>query len=481
MASLILRHNRWSARVRIPAALKSHYGGREHLQRNLGTSDRRAARVEADAWEARLRLEWSVHAGHTNAEPGTERHHYLAARAKAEQGLFRVEAGEEDPAALGVEFEIDRLADTYGEAALPPRVQAEVAGLSDGLATLRGQRTRHRREYDPPFAEIAKEYIAQWKRTRGLKPSNTEQQKQATFNLFAGFWSSRPIRDITEADATEFSDALRGLSPQWGRHPSAHLLSWRELQRRYGGSTPGLSDATMNRHTAALKALWEWARKRGHCKGDNPFDGLHTKLNAKNVEGYLAWEDAELRKLFNPPPARRDLHEVMAVALFSGLRLNEIASLTGNHVKEREGITYFEIEDAKTPAGNRQVPVHPALSWIIARALEAGDGRIWPKFNCEGPGKKPGADAGREFSRFKIQRGFDSRRKVFHSFRKNVTRIIERAAIHESEWAQVFGHERGFTFSVYNPDGITLARKAEIIGLIEYPGIDFALDPVDSA
>jgi hypothetical protein len=62
--------------------------------------------------------------------------------------------------------------------------------------------------------------------------------------------------------------------------------------------------------------------------------------------------------------------------------------------------------------------------------------------------------------------------KCFHSFRKNVTRIAERTRVPENEWAQVFGHERGFTYAVYNPDGIDLTRKAEIISLISYPGLD---------
>jgi hypothetical protein len=100
--------------------------------------------------------------------------------------------------------------------------------------------------------------------------------------------------------------------------------------------------------------------------------------------------------------------------------------------------------------------------------------RIWNKFNEEGPGKKPGADAGREFSRLKASRGFSSRAKCFHSFRKNVTRIIEQSGVPENEWAQVLGHERGFTYSVYNPDGITLLRKKELIELISYPEVTIA-------
>ena len=475
MASLIQRHSRWSARVRIPATLEASYGNRKFLQQSLGTSDKRLAKVEADAWEATLRLEWSAAAGNTQAEPGTHRHRYLAKRADAERGAFQVFQGDSDPAERGIEFEIDRIADAYGRDELPPAVEAELAGLNDALATLQGQTPATRREYEPTFAEIADEYVDQWKRKAGLKVSNTEQQKRATYALFGGYWTARPMREIRERDAVAFSDALRRLDPSWGRTPKARLLSWAELQRRYGQGEAGLSDATMNRHTAALKALWEWARRRGHCAGDNPFTGFHTKLTAKNTDGYRAWAPDELRALFSPPPKRRDLHELMVVALYSGLRLNEIASLTGTDVRTEDGVAFFDIQDAKTEAGNRQVPVHPALAWLATRAEARGEARLWPTFNTEGPGAKPGADAGREFSRFKTGRGFPNRRNAFHSFRKNVTRIMERAGIPESEWAQVIGHERGITYGVYNPDGIALERKAEIIGLIQYPNHDFGI------
>jgi integrase len=166
----------------------------------------------------------------------------------------------------------------------------------------------------------------------------------------------------------------------------------------------------------------------------------------------------------------------MIVALFSGMRLDEIASLTWRNLQSEviEGklVPFFNVDDAKTPAGVRQVPVHPALSWLLHRKGSKEDCRIWPAFNEEGVGKKPGADASREFSTFKLARGFSSRSKAFHSFRKNVTKIMERARVPENEWAQIFGHERGFTYATYNPEGIDLARKAEIIGLIAYPGLE---------
>jgi integrase len=229
----------------------------------------------------------------------------------------------------------------------------------------------------------------------------------------------------------------------------------------------------MNRHATTLQALWKWGEERDYCEGRNPFVGFRKRLReGYNVQGYRAWETAELNKLLAPPPRRADLTEVILVGMFTGMRLDEIASLRGEQVREEEGVTFIQVDDAKTPAGNRQVPLHPTIGWLKERAKSAGAERIWTTFNPEGPGKKAGADAGREFSRFKQSRGFGERQKAFHSFRKNVTRIMERQRVPENEWAQVFGHEKGFTYGRYNVDGITLQQKAAIIAHIAYPGVE---------
>lgn len=324
--------------------------------------------------------------------------------------------------------------------------------------------------------ELVESYMRQWK--AGMNPNrdtNTEQQKRSTFKLFSGFWGNKAIRGVLPEHAAEFRDKIKLLDPTWSRSPSARELGWADLIAKFGDRPHGLSDATMNRHMRALQSLWGWAKKRGHCEGENPFGGFHVKLNRENTRQYVPWEPDELTVLLNPPPRRSDLLEVMIVGMYTGMRLDEIASLTWGRLRTdgegKEAISYFDIGDAKTAAGVRQVPVHDELAWLLSRDRGDPGDRIWPNFNEEGAGNKPGADASKEFSSYKIKRGFRNRRKTFHSFRKNVTRIMELARVPENEWAQVFGHERGFTYKTYNPDGITLARKAEIISLISYPAI----------
>lgn len=52
-------------------------------------------------------------------------------------------------------------------------------------------------------------------------------------------------------------------------------MTWAQLKKAYGGQPRGLADATVNRHMATLKTYWQWAKRRGHCDGENPFEGYH--------------------------------------------------------------------------------------------------------------------------------------------------------------------------------------------------------------
>jgi integrase len=368
--------------------------------------------------------------------------------------------------------EAQKMAIKADEGELAPQPTSEVVKRALGASEQGAPAT------DIPFAALVDRFMKQWLAARHSgKDTNTEQQKRATFRLFGGFFDDQPIRRVRHEDAANFFDAVRLFDPHWARSPSARELSWSQLIERHGDRERGLSDATMNRHLQVLQELWLWSKKRGHCDGENPFEGFHKKLRAGvNVKPYVAWEDDELRQLLCPTPKRSDLLEVILVGMFTGMRLDEIASLTWSQVRQSSDggtiVHYFQVEDAKTPAGNRKVPVHADLAWLLSRPRGALSDRLWPTFNEEGRGKKAGNDAGREFSRFKTDRGFVDRTKTFHSFRKNVTRMMERSGVPENDWAQIFGHERGFTYKVYNPDGIDMRQRADIIARISYPGIE---------
>lgn len=479
MAALKRRHNKWEARVRVPKALREKHGGKELLYRTLRATDRRAAKVEALAWEAELKAGWEAERSGGTPSLGALRQLYESIRRKAEEGEFSLHGNREsfDEVTAGIEYELDKIAEKVGFRDLSEAESIQVAALQDAKQQRQGRRVEARPELEPSFRDLADEHLALWRIEAGRKSTNTEQQKKATFDLFASFFGSRPIRQVRRGDASKFVDALRQMDPNWARTGKARdhgpLPTWAELQRRFGGRSQGLSDGTVNRHLGTLSAFWRWAEEREHCEGRNPFDGHRRNLKqGRNKQGYVAWETEELAALFSPPPKREDLSEIMLVALYSGMRLNEIASLTKSQMRKEHGVEFIDVTDAKTLAGIRKVPLHPRLSWLAKRAkVGAPEDRIWPKFSDEGPGKKPGGDAGKEFSRFKRSRGFDDRRKVFHSFRKNVVGQLEAKGVPQNEVAQLVGHEKhGLTFGTYGRE-LPLSRLAEVVALLVYPGV----------
>lgn len=487
MATIKKRYKRFQATVRIPKPLRDDYGGSEFLYRTLKTSSLAIAKAEAMAWEAGLRQAWALRLENptgaaTQSSPidatpidatAKLRQIYVTTRQEALDGVYRAQGGDENPIVLGINLELDRMADENpGYQELTPSIAAKVAALNDAQSEVLGLNVAPRQEFEPSFGELAVEYMRSWKTQRSLKKTNTPQQKEATFRLFGGYFRNRTIRQVRRRDVVEFVEFLRRMDPQWARSPAAKAYTWEQLQRSFGGRETGLSDATVNRHVAALQSLWRWAEMREYCEGTNPFDGFHRQLRTGvNVDGYLPWENEELARLWSPVPKRSDLLEVTLVAMFTGMRLDEIASMEAQQVRHEGGIPYINITDAKTPAGVRKVPIHPVLTWLVGRSKTVGQGALWSTFNPEGPGAKRGADAGKEFTRHKQSAGFHTRNKAFHSFRKNVTQQMERAQVAEGEWAQILGHERGFTYGRYNPHGVELARAAEIIAKIEYPGL----------
>lgn len=478
MAALKQRHNKWEARVRVPKAVQGAHGGKEMLYRTLQATDRRAAKIEAMAWEAELKADWEAQRSGDGVTLAALRGLYDSIRQKAGRGDFALQGNREsfDEITAGIEHELEKLAEGIGSRELTEVESIRVAALQDAKEERQKGRAEPRPELELSFRELADEYLRLWRIKAGLKDTNTEQQKKATFDLFACFFGGRPIRQVRRGDAAQFVDALRQMDPNWARTGKPKTdgleMTWSELQRRFGGREVGLSDATVNRHVATLSAFWRWSEEREHCEGRNPFDGHRRNLKpGSNKQPYVAWETKELRALFSPPPKRTDLTEVMLVALYTGMRLNEIASLTKGQLRCENGVRYIDVTDAKTQAGVRKVPLHPELLWLEKRAAEgAPEDRIWPRFRREGPGKKPSGDAGKEFSRFKLKRGFGDR-KVFHSFRKNVVGQLEEAGVPENEVAMLIGHEkRGFTFKTYGAKEL-MRRLNAAVSKIDYPDV----------
>ena len=471
------RKRRWYFVMEIPAQHRSRFGGKARIEKTLNTRDEGLAAAKAQKLAGEYKLKFLAWEGNPHAEDAVAQQEYEQAALEVQRGELLAFATEDvDPVEFAVDLEIDRILDTAPIPARPddergpeltPAQEARIAGLVDGLARWWGEAPPNRERFEPKFDELAQRWLEAWKASPDRRETNTGSQYAAAIRLFAEFWGKRTIREVRQHDAAEFIELLRRLPADHGRGKWKGV-PLREAVELGGDIGKGLSSASMKRHLGVLKQIWKWAKQLGYCTGENPF---MVEVPKQKKRPYLAWQTGDLQQLFGSPPRRRDIYEAFMIAMFTGFRVSEVADLTWGQVRTEEGVPFIQVEDAKTDAGVREVPLHSSIMWLLDKERGADADPVFPTFTPEGPGKRRGGDASKLFGAWKRRLGFTSRRHVFHSARKNVTRIMEEHGIPSNQWARIIGHEPGFTFGTYNPHGLTLAKKHEIIELIRYPDV----------
>lgn len=332
--------------------------------------------------------------------------------------------------------------------------------------------------------EAGERYLAE--RTRDANASLSQQtaaQASTTFRLFAEFTDDAPLDAVTRRDASEFLDALARLHRHYGRQPGAAGLPLKKLLKRCPAAEgQGLRNKTLNRHLSALSGLWRWARRRGHLPDDRP-NPFSEQMRDAGDNPYLPFTVEELNALFKGlafevRPKRHTVATarpwIMAAALYSGMREGEVCDLDAENVRERDGVPYFDVTRAKSKAGVRRIPVHSELIRLgfLDYVAAIGHGPLFPGV---APGSRSGGRAhtfAKRFPAYRRQRGVTRDRLAFHSFRKCFVRALELAGVDRDRAALVVGHERGFTFRVYNPEGLDVVMLREVVEAVRYDGLE---------
>lgn len=155
-----------------------------------------------------------------------------------------------------------------------------------------------------------------------------------------------------------------------------------------------------------------------------------------------ALSDLQLVKLLShpaPPP----LPDFMRIALLTGARIGELCGMTAVH---RADGWWFVIEEGKTEAAARGVPVHEAIAPIAAR---------W------GSLKANKATASKAFGRFRKRAGVAEARADFHALRNTFISMMEGEGAPESTVKLLVGHKReSMTYRRYSHGERVNLRKA---------------------
>jgi integrase len=306
------------------------------------------------------------------------------------------------------------------------------------------------------------------------------EQRQGTYRLFQDHTGDAPLQSITRRDVSEFKAALASLHRDYGRSRKGPAsLSFQELLQRFPAKGKGLSAITINRHLAALGALWKWARREGLLPDNavSPFADQGRKVKrARKVP--ISVE--EMNIVFDGLAYDSPLARCMAIAAYSGLRAGEVANLTAAEVKQSpQGNWYFDLTDRevnasggksiKSAAGRRVVPVHPRLiaAGILDHVKAVKRGPLFPQFEPKRDGSR-GHALSDQFGNHAAKLGIKSR---FHSFRRAFVACLDAAGIDADRKAYLTGHARSWTSRTYNDPGIAADALIDVVRAVKYEGL----------
>jgi integrase len=239
-----------------------------------------------------------------------------------------------------------------------------------------------------------------------------------------------------------------------------------------GLEAKGATYSTRKRLLGSAKDFWKYLKQRRVLTDlADPFvDVLPPIKRGKNTKSneWLPFKPDEVVSLWHNARTKRKpdsmLADLIALGAYTGCRIEELCSLKIKDMADG----YFSVEDAKTKAGVRDVPIHSAIAPLVKRLKEqTTDGYLLAGLTFNMYDDRSNA-VGKRFGRLKAKLGY-SEFHVFHSIRKTLVTMLENAGVTENNAADIVGHDKPrITFGLYS-DGAWLDVKVEALERVRYP------------
>lgn len=540
---LVRRGQTYYFRQRIPVDLVRHYDGRTEIRKSLKTTDRAEARTHAYGLAhhygeefARLR-----NAQHRAASIAPS----LVLHALDERTITRLTNLWTTSCLEGDEQFYLEVAEHLDESEFVAREQEQKAVLEEMQQALARGRTALIRPVLGVFLDMAgivvdADEISQQRLERAfLKATaaltqvrlrrmrgevvDTADVVGAGEILRLSELSPKHYRTASEAPGPSFEDlfeawrlAVLGRAEKGVRDMRAGIQGFRTLigQERMPASIvrgdierfrdhllheKNLSWKTVSKRVGQVKSLFTRAVKSG-LLSENPGIYVEVPKPRNRQPARVAYEVADLQKIFGSPLyqggklSRGGCGEAARwlplLALYTGARIEELAQLRVEDVRQEQGIDYLDITDAgphqklKNEQSRRRIPIHPALKRAgflrYVATVRADADRLFPLLKQDSKGDWS-ANWGKWYSRYvRREVGITDRTKVFHSFRHGFKSACRRAGLGEEIHDALTGHSGGGVGRSYGE--LPLEALDQAMRRVEFLGVQIPVivAPVDT-
>ena len=308
------------------------------------------------------------------------------------------------------------------------------------------------------LSDLLKSYV-EHKKSKGLAEKSVSEI-ESKCGLFIEITGDPYIEDLNDELIYQYLEDIKKL-------PSRHTIS-----KKYRGKSIEsllkmkipqkdlLDDETIRNHINKVKSFFLWLEKRHYLPS-----GKYSCLFEQNKRSKLPHEARDvfstddLNKVFN--------HEdylnfkkpwefwLPIIALYTGMRINEICQLLLDDIVKEGDIWYFRIcegegKTLKTKTSQRNIPIHPELidlGFIDYVKMLKRDRRkyLFPDLNGNKtrPSHTPIKKINQWIKAIGIRDDEKTGKKTFHSFRHTFANRCKELGLDQEMTAEILGHSEG--------------------------------------
>jgi integrase len=297
------------------------------------------------------------------------------------------------------------------------------------------------------LSSVISQYISDREKGWTIK---TKMENEASLRLIVDIIGDVGVKSIDRDRVRNFRDILSRLPANLYKIFPALTIAQVLERMGTGGVTP-MSITSVNKHLSRFSSVMAQCVKERLIE-INPAEGLALKQRRKTDAERKAYSREDLTKIVQKLPRDPDHPErfwLPILAMYSGLRLDELCQLYVEDVKVVDGVLCLDVNDShdkklKTLSSSRLVPIHPRLVDLgfleyVKGMQEQKHPRLWMNLERrEADGY--GSAYGKVFQRFNRKYITDDPQKTFHSLRHTFADTLKQRGVQESLISELMGH-----------------------------------------